>query len=211
MDEGHPVCPVLDLLGDIDHGPADVASTERRGREQQHDRLPAERLGEVNPVHVVRGVPGIDPREVAVDVGDGWGMDRRRGTAHGRDVRRAAHLDGGGNGRGAVRVVLAEQGDHAPGAVVREVNVGDVEELRGIGVALRRPRLEPGSHAKALEPRRKRPQGFAALGRRRVEGDGRIWNLLAANGEDPEPEPVVTPLIDRCRRADDQVRSLSIG
>ena len=62
---------VGDLLGDVDDRAADAALAERRGGEDEDDRLLAEDFGEVDLVHLVGRHPGVDLFQVAADVGGG--------------------------------------------------------------------------------------------------------------------------------------------
>src|SRR5690349_17265888 len=74
VDEvGLALVGVRHLLGDVDHRAADAALAERRGGEDEHDRLLADRVGEVDFVHLVGRDAGVDLRHVAADVGGGRG------------------------------------------------------------------------------------------------------------------------------------------
>ena len=79
----------------------------------------------------------------------------------------------------------------SPLAGLVEVDVGDVDDLGGIGIVGGVLGGESGLGLEALDAGRERALGLAAVGGRGVDRDLGVGDLRAVGGEDAEAEAVV--------------------
>ncbi len=185
---------VLDLGGHVHHRATDAALTQQRGREQQHDRLLAEHVGEVDLVHVVVRIARVDLRQVAGNVQPGRRVDRRRGLAdsgHGivllRDHDELRRRRGGGY----QAVVQPRHAEHLVLAGLLERHVGDVQGLGRVGVGVGRLAQERGLDRERLVVRHERALGLAAANRGDVDGGACVGDLRPRRREQAEAEAIL--------------------
>ena len=89
VDERRTLRPlVADLFYDVGHRPARAALAQRRRREQQHDRLLLVHAREIDLVHVVVGLAGVDRGDVAIHRGNGRRLDVGRRLPDGSSALR---------------------------------------------------------------------------------------------------------------------------
>ena len=100
---------------------------------------------------------------------------------------------------------LLDHRQHPPLAGLIELQVGDVDGLRGVGIVGGVLRGERGLGLEALDPRRKRTLGLAVGTGRGVDRDLGVGDLLAVDGEDAEAEAVAALGQHLARRGDDEV------
>ena len=181
----------LELLGHVDHGPADPALAQARGGEHEHHRLLAHDVGEVLLVHGRRGHAGVDRLDVAAGVGLGRSIDHGRLVANGRQSGLAADRElrqrRGGSHQPAVEARHPEQ-------VVRprlvERDVRHVDGLRGVRVGGGGLALELRLDLERLVARHVRALGLPPAPRSDVDRRGGVGDLGPRRGEEPEAEPV---------------------
>jgi hypothetical protein len=209
VDEGDVFSVIgLYLLRDIDHGTADAALAQLRGREQEDHRFLAQHVGEIMLVHRARGVAGVDLGEVATDLVSGGSVDARGLVPGPRNFRELAD-DRAGHDRCLEAVPVPRQRADSPLAILVELDLGDVDNTRGVWIVGRRLRLVGGIGLQAFHSRRIRALGLAARSVGDVDRDLRVGDLLAPGREDAEAEAVLSLVEDLDGRGND--RTLGVG
>jgi hypothetical protein len=88
-------------------------------------------------------------------------------------------------------LAVADDRDQAPLAGSVEDDIGDVDDLRGVGVIGGGAGGERGVGLEAFDPSRERALGGPSAAGGSVDRDLGVRDLVAIDGEDAEPEPVL--------------------
>ena len=207
VDEGDLVAEVtFDLLGDVHHRPADPALAKLGRREQQHHRLLAEDVGEVLVVHRVGRYARVDLGDVG-DLVSGRRVDDRGLVTRLWNGAVVLADEAGGREQGSlVGAAVLDQRREGPLAGLVEGDLGDVDDVRGVGVVggrlgpeggLRREVLDAGGEGPDRRPLQVRTRGG-------VDRDLRVIDLIAGGGEDAEGEAVLAHVEDPGRGRNDR-------